>query len=103
MTENLTIEMVQFRSLKGMDEKVFLDASDAMMTDLKKQRGFIDRELLKSEDDQWIDIVHWKSLGDAQLAARNVMSIPTCLTFFKMMDEGTVKMMHFRQVRKYKD
>ncbi|MCZ7362749.1 MAG: hypothetical protein O8C58_05380, partial [Candidatus Methanoperedens sp.] len=62
MNENLTIEIVEFKSLKGTDEKVFLEASDTMMKDLKKQSGFINRELLKSEDDQWIDIVHWRSL-----------------------------------------
>lgn len=101
MNENLTIEIVEFKLLKGPDEKVFLEASDTMMKDLKKQSGFINRELLKSEDDQWIDIVHWRSLADAELAAKNVMSIPSCLKFFKMIDEATLKMMHLRQVRKY--
>ena len=101
MNENHTIEVVQFTSVQGTDEKVFLEASDAMMIDLKKQRGFIDRELLKSEDNQWIDIVHWRKLADAELAAKNVMSIPACLKFFEMIDEASMKMMHYKQIRRY--
>lgn len=101
MNENITVEIVQFTSKEGIDEKAFLQASDAMMMDLKKQDGFIDRELLKSEDNQWVDVVHWKSLANAELAAKNVMNSPTCLEFFQMMDQDSVKMMHFERIRRY--
>ena len=101
MNENITIEIVQFKSKEGTDEKAFLQASDAMMMDLKKQEGFIDRELLKSEDNQYVDIVHWKSLVNAELAAKNVMNISSYLEFFQMMDQDSIKMMHFKQIRRY--
>ena len=102
MTNDLAIELVQFKLAQGKDEKAFLEASDEMMIDLKKQSGFIDRELLKGENNLWVDIVHWKSLREAEQAAKNVMSIPSCLKFFEMINQESIKMMHLDQVREYK-
>lgn len=102
MKDNLTVELVQFKLAKGKDEKAFLEASDEMMIDLRKQSGFIDRELLKGEDNEWIDVIHWENLAEAKLAAKYVMSIPSCLKFFEMIDQESIKMMHLDQVREYK-
>jgi heme-degrading monooxygenase HmoA len=84
---NELIEVVEFKLAKGTDEKAFLEASDTMMPDLRKQSGFIRRELLRDADGQWLDIIHWKSRAEFEQAGRNVMSIPSCLRFFEILDQ----------------
>ncbi len=95
-------EVVQFHLVEGTNEKAFLDASDAMQSAfLKDARGFLNRELIKGEYDQWMDIVHWNSLSEAQQAAREGMNHPACLRFFAMIDEISMTMMYLQQMREY--
>jgi hypothetical protein len=101
MNDSLTVEMVQFKLVEGAREEDFLEAADAMMPDLERQSGFTRRELLRGEDGQWMDIVHCKSLAEAQRAAENVLGIPSCQQFFGMIDLTTMVMTHFEQVKAY--
>jgi hypothetical protein len=100
MGDSPAVEVVQFKLAGGVDEKAFLEASDAMMPELGKLSGFITRELLKGED-EWMDIVHWNSLDEARQAAAKVMSIPACLRFFEMIDQSGLKVSHLEQARSY--
>jgi quinol monooxygenase YgiN len=95
------VEIVQFRLSQGRDERAFLAASDAMMADLRKQPGFISRELLKLGGGEWMDIVHWESIEDAEAAEEAVMTIPSCLAFFGMIDQASIRMMHVEQLKEY--
>ncbi len=97
-----TAEVVQFHLIEGTDEKAFLKASDAMHSDfLKNAEGFLDRELIKGEFDQWMDIIHWSSLTEAEEAAREALDHPACLRFFGMIDETSMTMMYLQQMREY--
>jgi len=96
----IIVEIAQFKLAAGVDEQGFLKESEAVQRDfLEKQKGYMDRELLKGEDGQWIDIVHWRSMEEAKRAADAIMQDPVCLGFLQKIDPKSVKMMHLWQVR----
>ncbi len=95
------VEFVKFKQKEGTDEGNFLDASDAMLEDVSKFKGFIKRELLKGKDGFWADLVHWETMEDAQNAMKEVMNHKTCQLFFSMIDESSIDMNHFEIEREY--
>ena len=40
------------------------------------------RQLLKGQEGEWVDIVHWESLEDAQKAQEAAMGSETCMPMF---------------------
>ena len=71
MQNGLTVELVTFKLNEGADEAAFLQAADAVMADIRQLPGYVRRELLKGDDGQWIDVVHWRSRADALAAGRS--------------------------------
>ena len=65
---------------------------------VRRQSGYIKRELVKGPDGLWSDIVHWKSLSEAQEAAKKFEESPACHNYSKIVDDSSVKMMHMEQV-----
>jgi hypothetical protein len=97
-----TVEVAQFHLVEGTDEKAFLEAADAMQSEfLSNASGFIHRELIKGQYDEWMDIVHWNSLPEAEEAARQATNHPVCLRFFGMIDEMSMTIMYLQQIREY--
>ena len=94
------LEIAEFKLAAGADEQGFLKEADAVQRDfLERQKGYMDRELLKGEDGEWIDIVHWRSMEEAKRAADTIMQDPACLGFLQKIEPESVKMMHLWQVR----
>jgi hypothetical protein len=82
----VTIEWAPFRLADGVDEESLLQASDAIQTGfLSKQKGFVRRELLKSVNGQWADLVYWDSEEAAARAMDQAAESATCLEYFKLM------------------
>jgi hypothetical protein len=101
MSSSIAVEIVHFKTKAGTNEQEFLKASADMMQELGKLSGFIDRELLKGENDQWIDLVHWENMEYALKATDDVMKLPLCLAYFGFIDDTSFQMMHFTQNQKY--
>ncbi len=98
---SLTVEVALFKLKPTADEAAFLRASDAIMPDLRSMPGYVRRELLKGESGQWLDIIHWNSLAEAERAAQEIMSRPACHPFMGMIDETSITMLHPTQARVY--
>ena len=95
-------EIVIFRLRECITEHSFLDAYEAMEKDFfRTAGGYIKRELVKTNDSEWIDIVHWESMQAARQAAEDAALNTTCMSCFKMIDEQTIKISHSRLVRSY--
>jgi GH15 family glucan-1,4-alpha-glucosidase len=97
----LTVEVVLFKLKPTTDEAAFLKAADAIMPDLRSMPGYLRRELLKGDDGQWLDVVYWRSLAEAQQAAQDLMQRPAVQPLFGMLDETTVTILHPHQARVY--
>lgn len=95
---NLTVELVQFKLKDGIDEDTLLTVTKENMEFVRKQNGYIGRELVKGPDGLWIDIVHWKSLSEAQEAEKKFYESTDCQNYSKIIDESSVKLMRMEQV-----
>ena len=101
MSERLVVEVVTFKLKAGVGEADFLQAADAVMSDLQAMSGYIDRELLKDAQGQWMDILHWQSMDEALAAAEALMTAPNAGPFIAMLDATSMAMYHLEQVQVY--
>ena len=65
----MVFELAQFKTKAGISDADILTASqEAQDGFLAKQEGYISREFSKSTEGEWVDIVHWETMEDAQVA-----------------------------------
>ena len=107
LSKKVTVEWAPIQLAEVVDETALLAASEALQSEfVSKQSGFIKRELLKANDKQWVDIVYWNSLEEAEQAARNAMNSPVCLRYFELMvgadpDDPSAGVLHFEVAQTY--
>jgi len=102
LVKKIVLEIAQFRLRAGVSEKDFLKVSDQLQKDyLVKQKGYVDRELVKREDGLWSDVFHWSSMEDAKRVGENIMTADAAQNFLKMLDPDSVVVMYFEQVQVY--
>ena len=90
------LEIVTFKIKDGVKVPDFLKASAELEEGFaKKQEGFIDRTFARSEGNDWVDVIRWKTMADAEAASKAAMQSPVCAPMFGMIDEPSVRMMHF--------
>ena len=90
------LEIVTFKIKDGVKVPDFLEASAELEEGFaKKQEGFIDRTFARSEGNDWVDVIRWKTMADAEAASKAAMQSPVCAPMFGMIDEPSVRMMHF--------
>ena len=101
MNESPIIELVLTKPKPGVSDADLLRAADDLMPFLHEVGGFIHWELLKTEDNQWVDLVYWNSLAEAQHAAEVIMSKPAGQRLDALLDETSITILHLHQVRTY--
>jgi heme-degrading monooxygenase HmoA len=98
----MIVETAQFRARPGVSDEQLLKASqEAQDGYLGKCRGFVSRELLKSEDGSWLDIVHFETLEAAQSAAKGFQGNQSTKALEDAIDPATARMSHYRVIKKY--
>lgn len=93
-----TVELVLLRLQPGADEDAFIRAAYATTSDLRALDGYASRELLRADDGQWIDIVHWSTRDLALAAVEQFPTLPSAQAFGSLMDGSTIRMMHLEHV-----
>ena len=90
------LEIVTFKIKDGVNLPDFLTASAELEEGFaKKQEGYLSRIFARGEDNEWVDVIRWRTMADAEAAAKAAMQSPACAPMFGMIDEASVKMMHF--------
>ncbi|MDQ2692474.1 MAG: hypothetical protein M3Y68_10615 [Chloroflexota bacterium] len=85
-TNGQIIEFAPFTLAEGVDEPTLFAASDALHTEfLSRQSGFIRRDLLKTGDGIWADIIYWDSRESVEHALQQAPSNPAALQYFQLM------------------
>lgn len=103
MSNKIITAITQFKLVKGMDDKKFLEASDeAQKSFFEKADGFIDRELAKGENGHWVDITHWENLEKAQNAEKTLGANPEGLKLIMACDSTTFQLVNAEQKRVHK-
>jgi hypothetical protein len=96
----LIVEVSQFRLVPGTDEQAFLDAAETTQTGfLDEQEGFVGRDLLRTNDGSWMDIVRFQSAEAAQAAFEGFAGHPGVEAFESMLDRSSVSMTHWSVVK----
>ena len=98
---NPVLELVTFKTKPGIDDAEMLRASDEAMPFLQSSAGFIRRELFKTGDSQWLDLVYWSSLAEAEAAMAESMNQSCVLDMMRLLDESSMSIQHLAQVRVY--
>jgi len=90
------LEIVTFKIKGGVNVPDFLQASAAMEEGFaRKQAGFLSRTFARREGNEWVDVIRWQTMADAEAASKAAMESAACAPMFGMIDEPSVKMMHF--------
>lgn len=92
------VEIGIFKVISGTTDAQVLAASAELEGKLREMPGFIDRELHKSVEGEWLDVLHWRSMAEAHSAAEQVMTWPCAATFMGMLDMKTLKLSHYTLV-----
>ena len=89
------LELVVFKLADGVARERFLGTVDTVSAWIAAQPGFISRELSHdAEGDRWIEVVWWRSLGEAQAAAERAMTSESCAPMFSLIDMESTLMLH---------
>lgn len=103
MDRSVLIEVTIFKTKSEVDPTQFLAADAAFTEALKAMGGFIQRDLLQGENDVWIDVIHWRTLEDAQHSAATIASHPKAQTFINLLDQTyKSQMMYVKPARSYR-
>lgn len=95
-----TIEIVLFRLAPNVTTAEFLEAAQGIESWLEEVGGFQRRELSHNAEGQWVDIVYWDSLEQAQSAAETIMATEAGQAFGSKIDGESIQMMHVHPTHK---
>ena len=100
---NETVEWAPFALKDGATESDLLAAAyEIERSFLSKQTGYIRRELLKKDDNNWVDLIYWKSKQEAAEAMKAVSTSEACGQYFSLMagmDDAEGGVSHFERVK----
>ncbi|WP_329110489.1 antibiotic biosynthesis monooxygenase [Micromonospora sp. NBC_01699] len=83
----VTVELTRFRVASQRAEEM-LAARPAMLRDFEADReGFLDARLVQLPDDEWVDIVFWRSPEDLAASRAKGGNLPYIRAFFELIDE----------------
>jgi hypothetical protein len=79
-----TVEVTRFRATRAQE---LLDARPAMVRDFEADRtGFLGARLIKLPDDEWLDIVYWRTPEDFAESRRRGPDRPAIEAFLGLID-----------------
>jgi antibiotic biosynthesis monooxygenase (ABM) superfamily enzyme len=94
-----TVETVNFRLKPDTDEQEFLEQNRRVEQNfVSQQPGFISRETAKSEEGDYIVVLHWERPEDAQASMDKFLAAPDTKDFTALIDLDTFKMTRYKGV-----
>ena len=91
-----TIEIVNIRLQPGVTDEAFIAETMKMERDfLGKLHGFLDRDTGKSADGDWVVVLHWAAMEDAQSSMEKFVGNEGTNAFTALIDMSTVRMTRY--------
>lgn len=82
-----TVELTRFRASPDLGDAL-LAARSVMLRDFRVDReGFLDARLVRLADDEWLDIVSWRSSTDLAASRAKGGNLPGIRAFFELIGE----------------
>ena len=92
MSEPITV-LAPIKLASGKTETELLEASGRFQENfVKRQQGVLRRELVRTAEGEYLDIVQFRSKDDADKVIEAERTSPDCMEFFSMMDLTGVDM-----------
>jgi len=90
------IEIVTFKLKAGVAAAEFAPIDKAVEREhVARQPGFVSRESAHGEDGEWLVIVHWRSMKDAEASMATFEKAPAAAQFMSKIDASTMRMKRY--------
>ena len=95
------IEIVSFTLKPSVSYADFAKLDHSVEVDhVAKQKGFVSRESAMGKNGEWMVVVHWASLADADASMASFTKAPIAAEFMGSLDLDTMKMNRYTIVGK---
>jgi hypothetical protein len=94
------VQMFMFRAKSDVGDDQILDAADLMLRDVASYPGFTSSRFLKGADGQWVEILEWGSLAEAE-AVLEIAAQPSGQAFDALVEIESVRVLHLDLRRGY--
>ena len=92
------IEVASFQLKQGVTPAEFAVVDKAMEREyISKQPGFLSRESAVGPNNEWLVIVHWKSLTDADASMASFEKAAPTAAFMAKLDASTMVMKRYQK------
>jgi hypothetical protein len=95
------LEVAVYRLKSDVTPEQFLRAADANLADFQRVDGFVRRELARSDDGQWLDVVYYTSREAAQAAEPLLSATPSIQAIMDMLEMAEGQWFHATPTRHY--
>ncbi len=94
------IEVASFNLGDGVTPEVFASIDRAVEAEhVSKQPGFVSREAGFTENGQWVAIVHWESIADAEASMASFGTAAAAADFMSQIDGNSLVMTRYKRRR----
>jgi hypothetical protein len=92
------IEVVTFKLRAGVSAAEFAPIDKAVERGhIARQPGFVSRETAHGADGEWLVIVHWRSVKDADASMASFEKAPAAAPFMAKIEASTMSMRRFEK------
>ena len=85
----VAVEWAPFIKAPDVSDEQLIARANVVNSDfLIKQKGFIKRELIKKNNNEYADVIYWETKSDAVSAGEKVNTCVTCGEYFQLMNMG---------------
>ncbi|GAL25185.1 hypothetical protein JCM19239_5075 [Vibrio variabilis] len=90
------IEIATFKLNEGVSVEEFAPLDKAVeMQHVSQQPGFISREAAHGENGEWLVVVHWETIEDADASMNSFMTAEAAKEFMSHLDANTMSMKRY--------
>lgn len=92
------IEVVTFKLKTGVAAAEFAPIDKAVEREhVARQPGFVSRESAHGADGEWLVIVHWRSVKDADASMASFEKAPAAAQFMSKIETSTMSMKRYQR------
>lgn len=96
-------DIITYQLASGVTEEHLFDIAGQIVKEwMSKQAGFIKWEIHKNKDNNYTDIVYWRSQDDAQEAEADMVNIPNAERWLSCYAEGTISSKKLDKIAEFK-
>ncbi|MGH9949632.1 MAG: antibiotic biosynthesis monooxygenase family protein [Pyrinomonadaceae bacterium] len=96
ITQGAVIEIATFKLKPGVTADEFRPLDNAVEVQyVVKQPGFISRESAAGDNGEWLVVVHWRSVEDAEASMASFSSAAAAEQFMSKIDASTMSMKRY--------